>query len=130
MTDVYRASCSCDALAVDFNQPPKRISGCACDACKRRTGSVLAVQCTFNRHSAQFYGSPIRYQRKAPSGSLVDFYFCGDCGATVWYEHPGIDGVVVPIGVISPAIQTPPSSIIFAERCPSWISFDEDLLLD
>lgn len=130
LTERYRANCSCGALAIDINQSPERISGCACDACKRRTGSVFAVQARFSKHAVCFLGQPNQYQRKTPSGALVEFYFCGDCGATVWYEHPEIDGVVVPIGNISPAIQAPPSMIIFADQCPSWVRFDDLIPLD
>jgi hypothetical protein len=94
-----KASCSCGQLIVTCEGPdPERISLCQCNACQKRTGSVLSVQARFPRGQVSIDGRSSEWTRPSDSGAPGTFHFCPECGSTVYWEiaaAPEIIGVAV-----------------------------------
>ncbi|MCE9685016.1 GFA family protein [Shewanella sp. AS16] len=79
------AGCSCGQLTLIAKGEPVRVSVCHCSACQIRTGSAFGVQVRFPLAQVQVSGVSKGYRRRGDSGGLVDFHFCPDCGATLYF---------------------------------------------
>lgn len=123
-----RAACSCGQLALTAEGEPVRISICHCLACQRRTGSVFGVQARFAREQLSIQGRSTRYVRTADSGNHTAFYFCPDCGATVYYELEKMPGMLaVPVGVFADPSFPAPSVSIYESRRHPWLAVPADV---
>lgn len=116
------AACSCDQLRLRVEGEPYRISMCHCLACQRRTGSPFGAQARFTLDQVAIAGRSTAYVRTADSGNTIEFHFCPECGATVYYlpaAEPG--AIAVPVGAFAdPSFPAPRVSVYESRRHP-WV---------
>jgi hypothetical protein len=115
-----QAECSCGQLRVTTQGEPVRISMCHCLACQRRTGSAFGAQARWPREQVALEGRSSRYVRSADSGNRVEFHFCPECGATVYYWlEASPELIAVPIGAFAdPTFPSPRFSVYERSRHP------------
>lgn len=120
-----RGCCSCGSLTVVARGEPLRVSACHCQACQRRTGSVVGIQARFAEDAVTTSGEPHHYLRVAESGAHLSFYFCPQCAAIVWYRNSALPGLVmVPVGVFADSSFPPPTVAIYSEHQYPWLRLD------
>lgn len=113
--------CSCGQLHLAIMQPPERVSICHCYDCQRRSGSAFASQARFAREAVTAIGKAHCYQRNADSGAELRFYFCPDCGTTVYYQHEHLpDWTMVPTGGLT-GVDTAPTVSVYEARQKPWL---------
>ena len=119
---VREASCSCGQLQIACQDQPARVSMCHCLACQRRTGSPFGVQAWYARTQVRpLQGIAKRYLRRADSGRVVTFHFCGECGGTIFWEAertPGLTAVAV--GAFADPDFEKPSLSVGERRLHRW----------
>src|SRR3546814_17181353 len=95
---------------------------CSSDLCQKRTGSAFGVQARFPLDAVTIEGQSREYAQAGGSGAVARFRFCGDCGATVYWESDGVPGfVTVAVGSFSdPDFPTPQMSV-YEERQQAWL---------
>ena len=128
MLTTRHATCSCEQLRVLMEGEPVRVSICHCLACQRRTGSVFAVQARFDAEQVRTEGRYSEYVRVSDDGEVRIFYFCPNCGATVFYKIPTApEMIAVPVGAFAdPAFPAPRRSVWESRRHP-WVELPEDI---
>lgn len=122
------ASCACGQLSVAAKGEPLRISVCHCRQCQRRTGSPFGQQARFPKDRVEVHGEGRRFERTADSGNRITFYFCPDCGSTVYYEMevaPDIFGV--PVGGFADPTFPAPQVSVFGELKHHWMRLPDDI---
>jgi hypothetical protein len=125
---IRQASCSCGKLTVTTEGEPVRVSICHCPACQRRTGSVFDVQARFPSDRVTIAGASKVYVRTADSGNQIEFHFCPDCGATVYYRYGDIpDVVAVPVGGFADAAFPPPRVSVYESTRHPWAALPKDI---
>ena len=118
-----RAACSCDALSVETDGDPVRISVCHCTACQQRSGSAFAVQARFPRERTRVTGPSTTYVRTGDSGGKATFHFCPTCGATVFYEIGGMpDVIAIAVGAFADPTFPGPTISVYAVRKHPWVT--------
>jgi hypothetical protein len=123
-----RASCSCEQLRLIAEGEPVRVSICNCLACQRRTGSVFGVQARFDTAQIQTEGHYSEYVRISDEGEARHFYFCPDCGGTVFYKSPSMpEMIAVPVGVFADPDFPRPIRSIYETRKHSWVQMPDDI---
>jgi hypothetical protein len=80
------ATCVCGQLTASCSRDPAQVSLCHCLACQRRTGSTYGIAGFFPRESVVVAGNTKAYTRRSDSGYSVTFYFCPNCGSTVYWS--------------------------------------------
>ena len=121
------AACSCGQLRVTTDGDPTRISVCHCHACQRRTGGAFGVQARFPVDRAEIEGQAVTWTRTADSGNDIDFYFCPECGSTVYYvlrDQPEL--VAVPIGAFADSSFPAPRISVYESRRHPWRGLPDD----
>jgi hypothetical protein len=117
------ASCSCGQLQLVAEGDPIRVSICHCHACQRRTGSVFGVQARFAKDQVNIEGRSTEYVRISDDGDARSFYFCPECGATVYFRFPADpDSIAVPVGAFADSSFPTPIRSIYESRRHSWVT--------
>jgi hypothetical protein len=115
------AECRCGKLLVKCREEPQRVSVCHCLECQRRTGSAFAVQARFAKADVTIEGRWRLFARTGDSGTWARYYFCPDCGSTVFYENEDTPGVyAVPVGAFADPTFPAPERSIYELRKHPW----------
>lgn len=120
-TRVRTARCTCGQLKLTCRGEPIRVSVCYCRACQRRTGSSYGVQARFASDSVNVAGNAVSYDYVADSGNVVQFSFCGSCGATTHWTIESGDNVAVAVGAFADENFPAPQTSVYEERRAPWV---------
>jgi len=122
------ASCACGQLSLVAEGDPVRVSICHCLACQRRTGSAFGVQARFDESQVRTEGEAREYVRVSDEGDERTFFFCPDCGATVFYRLPALPGLVaVPVGAFADPSFPAPIRSIYENRRHAWVGLPDGI---
>jgi hypothetical protein len=116
-------SCACEKIRITVAGEPNSISMCHCLLCQKRTGSTYSVHAYYPCDAVAIEGSAKCYARPGDSGSYVFFYFCPDCGSTVYWTVEAMPDVIgIPVGIFADPAYPPPRSSIFVPHKHPWVS--------
>lgn len=122
------ASCSCGKLTISTWSEPLRVSICHCLACQKRTGSVFGAQARFPIDDVKVEGHSNEYARIGDEGGAARYYFCPDCGSTVFYRMDAIPGIVaVPVGAFADPVFPQPRISFYELRKHHWVNLPDDI---
>jgi len=89
ISSIRVATCSCGNLRVECYAGPTKISSSHCPACQKRTGSTYGIATFFAREAIRIKG-PVNIYAPTPDDERhVTYYFCPNCGSTVYWEPGG-----------------------------------------
>ena len=118
------AVCTCQKLKIECSGEPASVSLCSCLDCQRRTGSAFGVAAFFLRANVKATGKKSRYNRTNEDGFDFSFYFCPDCGGTVFWETTRKEGfVAVAAGSFADPDFPPPTQAVYEEHKHPWVHF-------
>ena len=80
------AQCHCGSLRAITSGEPLLVGICHCKACQRRTGAVAASVAGFAKAQVTIEGQTKVFDRHGQSGRKVRFYFCPNCGTSLYWE--------------------------------------------
>ena len=80
------ATCVCGKLTASCSGDPAQVSLCHCLACQRRTGSTYGVAAFFPRENVIVPAMRRPTPDRLIAGIPLPFYFCPDCGSTVYWR--------------------------------------------
>jgi len=117
------ARCHCGAMQVIATGEPERVYLCHCKACQRRTGTAFHFGTSWAKAQVRIVGPYKVFERGADSGSNIRFYFCPDCGSSLYWES---DRNPLGCGVAGGAFDEradlpPPGSSAFEEDMLAWL---------
>lgn len=116
------ATCSCGSLRVVCEGEPQKVSLCHCLACQRRTGSTYGIAAFFRDQDVTARGRSSLYTRQADSGFRVTFYFCPDCGSTVFWKPERLpDVTAVAAGAFADPTFPKPANAVHLESRHPWV---------
>lgn len=122
--------CFCGAVRYRATKAPVRVSACACEWCRRRTGSVLGLSVYFREDNCTVYAEPgslSTYRLTSDAGRWIETGFCATCGTTVFWHLEFLPGR---IGIAGGTFDDParlgrPERLVFARSRPCWLSLDQ-----
>jgi hypothetical protein len=117
------ARCVCGQLTASCLGDPASVSLCHCLQCQRRTGSTYGIAAFFPTNNVTLTGKARRFTRSSDSGKPVSFYFCPDCGSTVyWTPDRKPELIAVAVGAFADPEFPAPSQAVYAEHRHRWVS--------
>jgi hypothetical protein len=118
------ASCTCRGLKLECEGDPALVSVCSCLDCQRRTGRAFGIAAFYPREKVTIIGSKSCYRRTSEQGHNFSFFFCPDCGNTVyWKTTRKADSIVVAGGSFADPGFPSPSQAVSEEYRHPWVSF-------
>ena len=125
------ATCSCGQLHVRAEGDPVRVSICHCLACQRRTGSAFGYQARFPADRVSVTGRRTEYVRHSDDGGDErHFWFCPDCGSTVFHTGGDPDLIAVAVGCFADPSFPPPTVAVYESRRHPWLDLPEEIERD
>ena len=116
------ARCSCGAVALSLPGPTTRVAACHCIECQRRTGAPFGVAAFYPAEIVTISGVPKEYVRAAASGGSVRFYFCSECGSTVYWKPDNLPAMIgVAVGAIADPNFPAPAKSVFEQSKHMWV---------
>jgi hypothetical protein len=122
------AVCSCGQLRAEVDGDPVRVSVCHCLACQRRTGSAFSIQARWPREAVRITGKAREFVRTSDDGEEERrFYFCPECGATVYYLTDA-ELVAIPVGVLAEPDFPEPTVSVWESRKHAWVTLPDGVV--
>jgi hypothetical protein len=119
------ARCSCGAVSLLLPGPTRLVAACHCIDCQRRTGAPFGVGAFYPVEVVTVTGAPKEYVRAAESGGKVRFYFCSDCGSTVYWKADNLPAMIgVALGAIADPNFPAPIRSVFEQSKYAWVGID------
>ncbi|PTB44630.1 hypothetical protein M441DRAFT_131580 [Trichoderma asperellum CBS 433.97] len=83
----YNGGCLCGNIRYMYSAEPTMKVLCHCSDCRKISGSNYSVNLLIPEAAFQVTtGTPKVFNKVADSGNIINSYFCGDCGSTIWRE--------------------------------------------
>lgn len=80
------ATCACKNIEITLSANPDAVIVCSCTECQRRTGSAFGISAYYSESKlASKSGETNSYKRISDSGEQLEFFFCVNCGTSVWW---------------------------------------------
>jgi hypothetical protein len=77
-------ACLCGAIRFEASVPPRRVTHCHCDMCRRATGAAVGTFATFESDKVRWLREPARYD----SSERGWRGFCPTCGSMGIFDEP------------------------------------------
>lgn len=122
------AQCHCGTLRATTSGEPLYVGICHCQACQRRTGAPTASVAGFAKAQVTIEGPTKVFDRHGQSGRKVRFYFCPNCGTSLYWEADARpDAYILAVGAFADPSFPPPSVSIFEESKHGWMQLPDGL---
>ena len=118
------ALCHCGQMAITADGDPEHVIMCHCTLCQRRTGTTYNLSAWFDRSALEITGNDKRYVRTGDEGVEITFYFCPECGTTMYWEIPSLfpDGLGVAAGCFADPNFPAPTLSLYGKRRHHWVT--------
>ena len=117
-------SCLCRAVRFEAAGPPRRVTHCHCEMCRRATGAVVGTFATWETSAVRFVGNLARYESSAVGWRG----FCPRCGSSICFGYePRPERIYVALGVFDAPDLFPARFHDHRESCIAWLRLDEHL---
>ena len=122
------AQCHCGSLRATTSGEPSDVGICHCQACQRRTGTLAGSVAAFAKAQVKIEGHTRIFERNGQSGRKVRFYFCPDCGTSLYWEAEARpDMYILAVGAFADPNFPAPSVSIFEESKHAWMQLPEGM---
>ena len=122
------AQCHCDSLRAITSGEPLSVGMCHCKQCQRRTGAIASSVAAFARDQVTIEGHTKVFERDGQSGRKVRFYFCPNCGTSLYWEADARpDFYMLAVGAFADPNFPPPSVSIFEESRHTWLQLPDGM---
>ncbi len=123
-TGPVTGGCLCGAIRFEADAPPRRVTHCHCQTCRKSSGAVVATFATFERSAVTWQGTPARYE----SSDIAWREFCPTCGTTLTYNYiHSPERIFVALGSFDDPSAYPAQFHDFHDAKVAWLEVDEDL---
>ena len=117
------AACQCGQLKAIATGEPGSVYLCHCKACQRRSGSVVQWSTRWEKSQVRLEGPTKVYARTADSGFEIRYYFCPNCGSTIFAEGDRTpEFCAVPAGCFAGRSLPAPTISVWEESMHSWLA--------
>ena len=120
--------CLCGNISYTISAPPRVMSQCHCEDCRKATGTGHASNAFFKQKDVHISGEPSSYESVADSGFTVTRYFCPDCGSLLFGKLDSLKNVLaVAVGSLDDSSWFKPTAIVYNKHKPHWDFMDASI---
>jgi hypothetical protein len=124
MPDLVTGACLCGAVRLEAVGPPRRVTHCHCEMCRRATGAVAGTFATWETSAVRFFGTLARYDSSAVGWRG----FCSNCGSSICFGYkPRPERIYVAVGALDTPDAFPAGFHDHRESRIAWLHLDDDL---
>jgi len=119
--------CQCGECAYTISANPYVAYTCHCNECQKLSSSAFATLMQVPSESVEIVlGSPKRQKRIAPSGNVLETWFCPSCGSSLFAANSARPRVrTIHTGSLEHAHDIEVSAHIWVKRKLPWVNLPE-----
>jgi len=88
MPNPTTGGCLCGKIRYEVSQPPQNVVACHCTHCQKISGAGSSHNAVVPTSAVTFTsGRPKCFRDTAQSGNILNRYFCGDCGSSLYSQR-------------------------------------------
>jgi len=120
--------CQCGQLRYEISVEPLSVYACHCTECQRQSGSAFGMSVLIPREAFRFVkGTPVRYERTADSGRVIEGDFCEACGVRpVHYPRANPKVAILKPGTLDDTSWLHPVGHIWTNSAQAWVEIPRD----
>jgi hypothetical protein len=119
-----KGRCLCGAVRFESDTPPRRVTHCHCDTCRRALGAVVATFAAFESEAVRWSGDLTRYD----SSEVGWRGFCARCGSSVCFGYlPRPERIYIALGIFDDPHAYPAGFHDYRSSAIEWLVLDEHL---
>jgi hypothetical protein len=116
--------CLCGAVSFEAAVPPRRVTHCHCEMCRKAVGAVAATFATFESSKVKWSGEMARYD----SSERAWRGFCPTCGSSVCFGYkPRPERIYIALGIFDNPEIYPAGFHDYRSERISWLRLDDQL---
>ncbi len=117
-------ACLCGSVRFETTVPPRRVTHCHCEMCRRALGAAVATFATFESNKVRWHSEPAHYD----SSERAWRGFCFTCGSSVCFGYkPRPERIYITLGVFDNPDAVPAGFHDHRESRIEWLHVDEHL---
>ena len=122
--DEITGGCLCGDVRFYASGPPRRVTHCHCDMCRRAVSAVVATFATFESSRVDWRGQLARYD----SSDRAWRGFCARCGSSLCFGYkPRPERIYVTLGAFDDPNAYPAGFHDHLDQKLSWLTIDDHL---
>jgi len=88
MPNPITGGCLCGKIRYEVSQPPQNVIACHCTNCQKVSGAGSSHNAVVPTSAMTFTsGRPKHFADTAQSGNILNRFFCGDCGSSLYSQR-------------------------------------------
>ena len=88
MPNPIAGGCLCGKIRYEVSQPPQSVIACHCTHCQKISGAGSSHNAVVPTSAVTFVsGRPKHFRDTGQSGNILNRYFCGDCGSSLYSQR-------------------------------------------
>ena len=88
MPNPITGGCLCGKIRYEVSQAPQSVIACHCTHCQKISGAGSSHNAVVPTSAVTFTsGKPKCFRDTGQSGSILNRYFCGDCGSSLYSQR-------------------------------------------
>lgn len=125
---VLSGSCLCGDVVFVSDAPPAMAMNCHCTRCRKSRGAAHCTNLFFDPSALRFLaGEDQLTTYRMPDADRFSTTFCRRCGSQMPSSWPGMERVLVPLGVMDDEIAVSPRAHIFVDSKAPWFEITDEL---
>lgn len=126
MTNTVTGGCLCGQIRYTISQPVEKIIACHCTHCQKTSGSGASYNTPVAASAfAITAGTPKLFADKADSGNILNRYFCGNCGSSLYSQRTKTpEMIIVKTGTLDDSNQMKLVMNIWTKSARPWMHID------
>ena len=125
------ARCRCGAVSLEITAAPVQVNACACDSCRRATGSAFSYTAFYPEAGVRRLGGELKVKAlPRPEGRQEFAHVCTVCDCTIYVVLDAMPGSIGVMGgcLTNPDI-APPDTFYFTSTKPKWLELAQGIRL-
>jgi hypothetical protein len=119
--------CLCGAVRFEVLGPLRDVVLCHCGECRRWGGHVTAMTAAEAAHLRFVIDSGLRWVDSPESAARARRGFCGECGASLFWDAPDRETISIAAGVLDEPTGLRTTSQIYTEDAGDYYEIDPAL---
>ena len=120
-TPALTGGCLCGAFRYTIAAEPVMVAHCACDSCRKRSGSEHATVFGVPADAVSTTGETRSYTSTGDSGGTVTRHFCPNCGSNAMNESSTVPHLrMFPVGCLDDISRVQPGVFVFHANKAPW----------
>src|SRR6266540_596053 len=119
-------ACLCGAVRYEVRGPLRDVLVCHCEECRRWSGHLFAATAARREDLALVEMRGLRWIASPKSESRARRGFCGECGASLFWDAPERDTISIAAGTLDPPTGLRLMAHVYTSQAGDYYDLPED----